>query len=99
MAAIDYLRDHGFSAKVKGNRLIVSPSSKLTPDIRQYIKLHRLELLAEVAANDGESRRACWTAVIPGYGPRQMFFDRPVTHDEALADVTSRRCWPGVTIN
>ena len=50
MGAIDYLREHGLDAKVKGNRLIVSPATKLTADVRSYIKLHRLELMAEAAA-------------------------------------------------
>ncbi|MDH0444049.1 hypothetical protein N7388_10230 [Stutzerimonas stutzeri] len=95
MAAIDYLRDHGFSAKVKGNRLIVSPSSKLTPDIRQYIKLHRLELLAEVAANDGESRRGHWTIIVDGHPPFTMIC-QPKTHAEALAD--TRRRWPNAEV-
>jgi len=95
MAAIDYLRAHGFSAKVKGNRLIVSPSSKLTPDIRHYIKLHRLELLAEVAANDGESRRGHWTIVVAGHRPFTMIC-QPITHAEALAD--ARKRWPNATV-
>jgi len=95
MAAIDYLRDHGFSAKVKGNRLIVSPSSKLTPDIRHYIKLHRLELLAEAAANDGESRRGHWTVTVGSYPPFTMIC-QPVTHAEALAD--ARKRWPDATV-
>lgn len=95
MAAIDYLRDHGFSAKVKGNRLIVSPSSKLTPDIRQYIKLHRLELLAEVAANDGESRRGHWTIIVDGHPPFTMICE-PVTNTEALRKAKKR--WPDATV-
>lgn len=95
MAAIDYLRDHGFSAKVKGNRLVVSPSSKLTPDVRQYIKLHRLELLAELAANDGETRRAAWDVFIPGYGQRRMI-GQPCTRAEALEH--ARGIWPGAEL-
>ena len=95
MAAIDYLRDHGFSAKVKGNRLIVSPSSKLTPDIRQYIKLHRLEVLAEVAANDGESRRGHWTITVKGHRPFTMICE-PVTRLEALAKARVR--WPDAVV-
>ncbi|MCQ4280474.1 hypothetical protein NA643_15375 [Pseudomonas stutzeri] len=98
MAAIDYLKDHGFDAKVRGNRLVVSPSSKLTKEQRHYIKLHRLELMAEIAANDGEARRTCWTAVITGHGPRQMIFDRPVTRAEALVDASGRGCWPDVEV-
>lgn len=95
MGAIDYLRDHGFCAKVKGNRLIVSPSSKLTPDIRQYIKLHRLELLAEVAANDGESRRGHWTIIVNGHPPFTMICE-PVTHTEALRKARER--WPDAAV-
>lgn len=60
MAAIDFLSSRGFSVKAKDGRLIVSPSSKLTPDLRQYIKRNRLVLIAEVAANDGEMRRTAW---------------------------------------
>jgi hypothetical protein len=53
MGAIDYLRDHGFDAKVNGDSLAVSPASKLTADVRQYIKAHKLELIEELsAAND-----------------------------------------------
>ncbi|CEG51842.1 conserved hypothetical protein [Stutzerimonas xanthomarina] len=95
MAAIDYLRQRGFDAKVRGNRLIVSPSSKLTPNIRQYIKLHRLELLAEVAANDGETRRGHWTVIVEGYRPFTMIGE-PVTYAEAIAN--ARRIWPDAEI-
>jgi hypothetical protein len=96
MAAIDYLREHGFDAKVKGNRLVVSPSSKLTPDVRQYIKSHRLELMAEVAANDGVSRNSHWTVTVPNYPPFTMT-GAPITRAEALADVRGR--WPDAEVN
>ena len=66
MGPIDYLRAHGFDAKVKGNRLVVSPSSKLTPDVRKFIKLHRLELIPEVSANDGAARRSNWQINLGG---------------------------------
>lgn len=95
MAAIDYLRDQGFSVRVTGQRIVVSPASALTPDHRKYIKLHRLELLAEVAANDGETRRAAWDVTIPGYGKRRMIGE-PCTRAEALAH--ARGIWPGADI-
>lgn len=91
MAAIDYLKDHGFSAKVAGNRLIVSPSSKMTPDVRKFIKAHRLELIAEVAANDGVTRRSHWTVTVATYRPFTMISE-PITHAEALASARGR--WP-----
>lgn len=82
MGAIDYLREHGFNAKVKGNRLVVSPSSKLTLSVRQFIKLHRLELIAEVSANDGETRRSNWQINLRG--KLITMIGVPMTYDEAL---------------
>lgn len=93
MAAIDYLKEHGLSAKVTGKRLIVSPASQLTPDVRKYIKAHRLELIAEVAANDGLSRQCAWTVLLSERQPFVMISPEPITHAEALADVRGR--WPG----
>lgn len=95
MAAIDYLKEHGFSARVSGNRLIVSPSSKMTPDVRKFIKAHRLELIAEVAANDGITRRSHWTVTVPNYPPFTMI-GAPITRGEALADVCVR--WPDAEV-
>ena len=89
MRAIDYLHDRGFSAEVVGNRLSVSPSSRLTQEERRYIKLHRLELMVEVAANDGEARRSHWTVSVTRYGPFTMIGE-PMTHAEALVEARTR---------
>jgi len=56
MTVIDYLTQRGFSARVAGHRLVISPASRLTDDVRKYVKAHRLELIAELAANDGQQR-------------------------------------------
>lgn len=54
MAAIDYLADQGFTIQAIGDRLMVAPSGKLTPDLREWIKRHRAELMEQ-------SRRCrCW---------------------------------------
>jgi len=98
MAAIDYLRANGFSARVKGNRLSVSPASRITTEVRQYIKSHRLELLAEVAANDGEERRLHWTVLLANGHHFPMNCSEPITRAEALADVRGRGCWPDADI-
>nr|WP_258189126.1 hypothetical protein [Stutzerimonas kunmingensis] len=98
MAAIDYLRAHGFSARVKGNRLSVSPASRITTSVRQYIKLHRLELLAEVAANDGDTRRTHWTVTFEDGRHFPMISPAPITYTEALADVRGRGCWPDADV-
>lgn len=95
MAAIDYLTSHGFSAKVKGQRLVVSPASTLTADIRKFVKAHRLELIAEVAANDGHARRQHWSVMAAGK-TFTMISEEPITEQEALADVRGR--WPDATV-
>lgn len=93
--AIDYLHKHGLLAKVSGNRLIVSPASKLTPDIRRYIKAHRMTLIAEASANDGLARSSHWRVVVPGYRPFTMI-SAPITRAEALAAAQNK--WPNAEI-
>ncbi|MGX9567218.1 hypothetical protein [Pseudomonas sp. CFBP 5748] len=95
MGVIDYLHDRGFSAEVVGNRLWVSPSSRLTQEERRYIKLHRLELMVEVVANDGEARSSHWTVLVTGYRPFTMIVE-PMTHTEALAE--ARMLWPEANV-
>lgn len=90
-AAIDYLAQHGLSARKKGNRVVVSPRAMVTEDLKKYIRAHRLELLAELAANDGQARRCSWSVLLPGQRPFTMISE-PITRDEALADVRGR--WP-----
>ena len=91
MAAIDYLKERGLTARVDGKRIRVSPAGRISDDVRAYIKAHRLEIIAELAANDGESRRAAWDVLIPGYGKRRMVGE-PCTHAEATA--YARGIWP-----
>lgn len=95
MAAIDYLTEKGFSAKVSGKRLVVSPASRLTDDVRKYIKAHRLELLAELAANDGQERRSNWRITRAGK-PLCTLIGEPMTYPEALE--AARWRWPDVEV-
>lgn len=96
MAAIDYLTDKGFSAKVSGKRLVVSPASRLTEDVRKYIKAHRLELIAELAANDGQERRSNWQVLRDGK-PLCTMIGEPMTYAEAL--YAARWRWPDVEVD
>ncbi|WP_337157955.1 hypothetical protein [Pseudomonas putida] len=95
MAALDYLLERGFTARKHGMRVRVSPASKLTDDIRKYVKTHRLALLAELVANDGLERRCNWTVLMPGCHPFTMIGE-PITRDEALAEIHVR--WPGAEV-
>ncbi|MDG9926541.1 MULTISPECIES: hypothetical protein [unclassified Pseudomonas] len=94
-AAIDFLRERGLTAKVNGQRLVVSPASKLTPDVRKYIKAHRLELLAELAANDGQERRSHWR-VSRNNKPLCTMIGEPMTYAEALE--AARWRWPDADV-
>ncbi|MGQ7956386.1 hypothetical protein ACUTAF_01470 [Pseudomonas sp. SP16.1] len=95
MAAIDYLTARGFSARVAGKRLVVSPASRLSDDVRKYIKAHRLELLAELAANDGQERRSNWCITRDGKTLCTMIGE-PMTYSEALE--AARWRWPDVEV-
>ncbi len=53
MAALDYLRRAGLAAEANGDRLRLRPADRITDAVRQFVRDHRVELLAELnAAND-----------------------------------------------
>lgn len=93
--AIDYLAQRGLSARKKGNRVVVSPRVLVTDDLQKYIRAHRLELLAELAANDGIARKTHWCIAVPGYRPITMVGE-PCTYEEA----TTIACciWPDAEV-
>lgn len=96
MAALAYLTGLGFSARLSGKRVRVSPASQLTDPIRAYIKNHRLELIAELASNDGVERRCHWQVMRNG-APLCTMVGEPMTRAEAL-DIARWR-WPDVEIS
>lgn len=91
MAALAYLLNLGFVAKLSGKRVRVSPASKLNDQVRAYIKNHRLELLAELASNDGIERRCHWQVMLKSK-PLCTMIGEPMTRAEALEVVRCR--WP-----
>lgn len=95
MAAIDYLTQRGLAAKRKGSRVLISPRAKVTEDVRKYVQAHRLELLAELAANDGIERRMHWDVLRDGKTICTMIGE-PMTYDEALR--TARYRWPAAEV-
>ncbi|SFQ82785.1 hypothetical protein SAMN05216578_105103 [Halopseudomonas formosensis] len=95
MNAVAYLKRHGLAVRLSGKRVRVSPASRLTDDMRRYIKAHRLELIAELASGDGLARRCNWTVIVPGYPPFTMI-GNPMTHAEAQAAARAR--WEQATV-
>lgn len=95
MNAVAYLKRHGLAVRLSGKRVRVSPASRLTDDMRRYIKAHRLELIAELASGDGLARRCHWRVSVPGYKPFTMI-GPPMTHAEALAVTRAR--WEGAAV-
>ncbi|NWD66395.1 hypothetical protein HX870_02000 [Pseudomonas gingeri] len=89
--AIDYLIQRGLSARKKGNRVVISPRALVTDEIQKYVRAHRLELLAELSANDGVARSLHWQVMRDGKPLCTMIGD-PMTRAEALEVVRWR--WP-----
>lgn len=96
MAAIDYLTRNGLRAERRGSRVHVSPKARITDDVRKYVRAHRLELLAELAANDGIARKMHWQ-VSRGGKPICTMIGEPMTEQEALAAAQWR--WPDAEVS
>lgn len=96
MAALDYLAQHGLTAKRSGTRIRISPRVKVTEEVSRFVKLNRLALLAELDSGDGMERRCAWSVLIHGHKPFPMISPTPLTRDEALADVRGR--WPNAEL-
>ncbi|MFD2407743.1 hypothetical protein ACFSVK_21650 [Azorhizophilus paspali] len=55
MAALDYLRRAGLSVEANGDKLRLRPVERITDAVRQFVRDHKAELLAElIAANDAQ---------------------------------------------
>jgi hypothetical protein len=95
MAALDYLKQRGLSARQIGNKLSVFPKDKITSNDRQYIQLHRMELLAELAANDGIEQRGHWQVYLNGKYICSIA-GGPMTQQQALNAARFR--WPDAEV-
>lgn len=73
-------------AKINGKRLIISPASRITNDVRLYVKV---QLLAEIAANDAVEHRSNWR-VIRNDQTIAAMIGEPMTCEEALQTVHFR---------
>jgi hypothetical protein len=89
--AVDFLYERGFSAKTKGDRIVVSPASRLTDDVRQFVRVNRLGLLAELTAQDTQERHNAWCITLDGKS-LCMLIGEPMTYAEAMD--AARWRWP-----
>lgn len=101
MAALDYLRRAGLAVDLDGDRLRVAPADRITADLRQFVRNHRTELLAELSsANDeqaaSEPKRNAWQVTLNGNQICNMVMGAPATRAEALAEARWR--WPAAEI-
>ncbi len=54
MGAVQHLTDLGFLLRMEGGMLFVTPASQITEKDRDFIRQHKAEILAELAAHDGK---------------------------------------------
>jgi tRNA A37 methylthiotransferase MiaB len=52
MAVLSSLSQAGLAVAIKSNRLRVTPADRITADLRQFVRDHESELLAELIAAD-----------------------------------------------
>lgn len=52
MSAVATIIEQGFKIQPQGDRLLVSPASRLTDELRDFIRQHRPEILRELALVD-----------------------------------------------
>jgi hypothetical protein len=57
----------GFKVEADGEKLIVSPSSKLTDEQREFIKRHKDELLVELAVRRWMPGGECYERIRSGW--------------------------------
>lgn len=62
---VNQLSDCGLTVRAEGSALIVEPRNLITDTLRQFIREHKGELLAELAANDNEHEQAVEKHVEP----------------------------------
>lgn len=104
-ALVDYLRGAGLAIELEGERLRVTPADRLTEDLRQFVRDHRAELLAELGtANDAQSAsepqhfvRTAATATPEWLAARDQYLSHVMTCSACHAP-TGRYCPAGAEL-
>lgn len=56
MNPLALLRSLGISLRADGGKLLGSPREEVTADVRDYVRLHRTELLALLASEEADDQ-------------------------------------------
>ena len=94
MAALDYLESQGLNAVAKGGRLEVWPASRLTDELRTWIRDHRDALIRD-ASNQGGGVQRVWHVQTQG---RTFPMLRPGGMTRAHAEESARAKWPDAVV-
>jgi hypothetical protein len=86
----------GVTLMLVGDRLTWRSDHQPPADLLNILKAHRLELIAELSANDRQERRRHWSISVPGCRPFTMIGE-PMTRAEAL--VAARWRWPDARVS
>jgi hypothetical protein len=52
MTALQRIKRAGFEVSLSGDTFTVSPASRLTPEQREFLKAHKVEIVKELAASN-----------------------------------------------
>lgn len=89
-AALAVLTSAGLTARpMSDGKLYVEPITRLTDDLRQYIRSHKADILAELAANDSGKVVSLVVHVTPKKGPE---LDAPCYPDMRLSVMALHPC-------
>lgn len=57
MGALAKIKDAGFQVTLNGDGFLITPSSKLTMPQREFLKLHKAEIVGELKAKQPEPKK------------------------------------------
>mgnify|MGYP001193073149 CR=1 FL=1 len=97
--ALDTLHQAGLSARLDGDRLILSPARLITPELRKLVRAHKPELMESIGGPTANDRTADpltvdvsgfrrWRVIPPDGEPDEVDYAPPTTREEVA------RFWP-----
>ena len=94
MGTLNYLTQQGLNAVVRESRLEVWPASRLTDELRTWIRQNR-DVLIQEASNQGGDVQSVWYVAVHG---KVFPMIRPGGMTRAQAEESARARWPDATV-